>query len=123
MPHVARLVRDALIFLLGLIFLLMLYFGFNKFFIPFLLTAMVIIGIIVTNAHEYTNPIILVVLIPLTFALGYGLQKLAITSNPALQQAISTPPIDIRVLALALIILLALFLYIYRCTLFGICKR
>jgi len=121
-PHVAKLIRDILLILVGIIFLLMLYFGFTEFFIPLLLTAMVLIGIILTHAYEQTNPLILVLLIPITFALGYGLEKLAMV-NPMLQQSIYTPPIDIRIIGIAVTLLFILILYVYRCTLFGICKR
>lgn len=121
-PHLAKIIRDIIIGIVIIIFMLMLYFGFSRFFIPLLLTAMVLIGLVVTRAWQYTNPVILVMMIPLTFAIGYGLEKLTLV-NPALQQAVSVPEPSIKLVIIGLVILLAILLYIYRCTIFGICKR
>jgi len=123
-PEFQKTIRNILLFLLVVIFLCMLYFGYSQFFIPFFLTLVVVFMIIATRVYETTNPILVILLIPFTFLVGYGVQKVLAFYSPEFQQAmlnISAP--DTRIVAVILMLVFLLILYIYRCPILGICKR
>lgn len=124
LPGFAEAVKYFMIFLLALIFLLILFFGYSQYFIPLLFTSIIILFIIGTKSYEKTDPILLIGVITLVFIGVYAIQRLPPLSPITQSMGISVAEVDPILAGLIFIILAFLVLiYIFRCSWLGICRR
>ena len=122
-PKIAEIVKYVLMFILGIIVLLTLIFGFGQYFIPLCLTGLVMFLLIVTESYKQMNPATMVLLVLAPFFTGYIVQKFTIAEELPMQTyTIPTEPTFYMALLFAAAIIIGI-VFIFRCSLLGICKR
>lgn len=123
LPGAAEIVKYVLVFFLALAFLVALVWGFGQFFIPLLVTTILVVFLLASGAHWRADPVVLVGVLALVFAGTYMIQKLQVFSVP-LQAAGLDVGGDPTLAALVVIVLsAAVLVYAFRCALLGMCKR
>lgn len=104
------LARTALLFVLALILIVIFFVGFSQYFIPLLLTIIVVALIYFTGMARTTPPWQIMVFILATFGMGYFIQRMTLIRMQTVGEEV---PMTTEFWGSAIILVLFLFIFAY----------